>query len=78
MEKQSYNFPSREVVDRLRKEYPAGTRVELIHMDDPYTKLKPGDQGVVSHVDDVGTIFVNWNSKSGLGVVYGVDSIKKI
>lgn len=23
---------------RLREEYPAGTRVELIHMDDPYNE----------------------------------------
>ena len=27
-------FPSKEIVDRVRKEYPAGTRVELIKMDD--------------------------------------------
>ena len=23
-------------LEQLRKEYPIGTRVELIHMDDPY------------------------------------------
>ena len=28
------NFPSRETVERLRREYPAGTRVELVCMDD--------------------------------------------
>lgn len=28
------NFPSRETVERLRKEYPKGTRVKLIQMDD--------------------------------------------
>lgn len=27
-------FPSREIVERIRKEYPAGTRVELVQMDD--------------------------------------------
>ena len=47
-------------------------------MSDPYTKLKPGDRGTVSMVDDTGTIFVNWDCGSGLGVVYGEDHIRKI
>lgn len=72
------NFPSREVVARLREEYPEGTRVELVSMDDPYSKLLPGDKGQVSHVDDAGTIFVRWDSGSGLGIVYGEDSVRKI
>ena len=72
------NFPSQETVARLRKEYPKGTRVELVYMDDPYTKLKCGDQGTVSCVDDIGTIFVSWDNGSGLGVAYGVDVIKRI
>ena len=28
-------FPHRETVERLRREYPAGCRVELLRMDDP-------------------------------------------
>ena len=28
-------FPSKETVERIRKEYPVGTRVELVQMDDP-------------------------------------------
>ena len=71
-------FPSEETVEKLRKEYPKGTRVELVHMDDPFTKLVPGYKGIVSHVDDAGTIFVSWDCGSGLGVAYGEDEIKKI
>ena len=47
-------------------------------MDDPFTKLVPGDKGTVNHVDDAGTIFVSWDCGSGLGVAYGEDKIKKI
>ena len=65
-------LPSRDIVEQLRKSYPQGTRVELINMNDPYTKLKPGDRGTVSMVDDTGTC------GSGLGVVYGEDHIRKI
>jgi len=72
------NFPSRETVERIRKQYVRGSRVELVNMDDPYTKLRPGDQGTVNFVDDTGTVFVNWDNGSTLGVVYGVDSIKKL
>ena len=33
---------SKEALERLRKEYHAGVRVELVHMNDPYnTKLFP-------------------------------------
>ena len=32
----------------------------------------------VSGVDDIGTVFVNWDRGSGLGAVWGVDRIRKI
>lgn len=70
------NFPRKEIVEAVRARYPKGTRVELVSMDDPYSKLKPGDRGTVNHVDDTGTVFVNWDCGSGLGVVYGVDCIR--
>ena len=66
-------------LEQLRKEYPIGTRVELIHMDDPYNKkLVPGCKGTVRWVDDWGTIHVNWDCGSGLGVVYGEDSCRNV
>lgn len=72
------SFPSREMVERIRKLYPAGCRVELVQMDDPYSKLMPGEQGTVRMVDDTGTVFVNWDCGSSLGVVYGVDRVRKL
>jgi len=67
-----------EMLKALRSYYPQGTRVELVRMDDPYTKLKPGDRGSVSIVDDTGTVFVDWDSGSRLGVVFGEDEIRKL
>lgn len=72
------NFPSKEIVDRLRREYPSGTRVELVRMDDPYSRLRPGDRGTVEYIDDTGTIFCQWDSGSSLGIVYGADVIRKL
>ena len=72
-------FPDRETIEKLREKYSPGTLVELVYMgEDPYSRLKPGDKGVVSTVDDAGTIFVNWRCGSGLGIVFGVDSVRII
>ena len=71
-------FPSHAIVNYLRDLYPKGTRVALVRMDDPYTKLKPGDEGTVSFVDDTGTVFVDWDNGSSLGIVYRVDHIRKL
>lgn len=71
-------FPSMEIVERLRKQYPSGTRVELVCMNDPYSKLKPGDRGTVDFIDDTGTIFFCWDCGSTLGVVYGGDAVRKL
>ncbi len=71
-------FPSREIVELLRIQYPNGCRVELVSMDDPHTCLKPGDIGTVDSVDDIGTVFCIWDNGSTLGIVYGEDSLKKL
>ena len=69
---------SRDTVERIRREYPVGTRVELISMQDEYTKLAAGEKGTVIGVDDMGTIHVNWDCGSCLGIAYGEDLCKKV
>jgi hypothetical protein len=71
------NLPSREVVERLREEYPEGTRVRLISMQDPYAPPR-GTEGTVQGVDDAGAIMVDWDNGSGLHILYEVDVCKKI
>lgn len=73
-----FGFPSREIVERLREEYPEGTRVELVRMNDMYSRLSSGDKGTVRCVDDAGTIFVRWDNGSGLGIAYGEDECRKL
>ena len=66
----------REIVERLRKQYPAGCRVELLHMDD--IQAPPaGTKGTVTGVDDIGSIMVRWDNGSGLSVAYGEDSCRR-
>ena len=71
------NWPSRETVERIRKQYPAGSRVELIRMEDE--QAPPiGTNGTVIGVDDIGSIMVQWDNGSSLNVVYGEDCCRKI
>ena len=66
----------REIVDRLKKQYPAGCRVELLHMDD--IQAPPiGTKGTVIGVDDIGSVVVRWDNGSGLSVAYGEDSCRR-
>lgn len=71
------NVPNREIVERVRKEYPAGTRVELVHMDD-FQAPPVGTNGTVRGVDDTASIMVSWDNGSSLNVVYGEDKCRKI
>lgn len=68
----------KELLKKLRAEYPQGTRLILIKMDDPYSTLTPGDKGTVAFIDDLGTIHVNWDKGSSLGLIYGEDKYRKI
>lgn len=69
-------FPSREIVERIRSEYPKGTRVVLVKMDDPQAP-PPGTKGTVRGVDDIGSVMVAWDNGSGLSAAYGEDIIRK-
>ena len=66
------NFPSKETVERIRKQYPVGCRVKLLKMDDPHAP-PIGTKGTVRYVDDIGSLGVAWDSGGSLQVVYGED-----
>lgn len=70
-------FIRKEILEKLRKQYPPGIRVELIRMED--VQAPPtGTQGTVIGVDDIGSIMVSWDNGSSLSVVYGEDSCRKL
>ena len=70
-------FPSRETVKQIRNEFPKGTRVELVSMDDRQAP-PPGTKGTVIGVDDTGSLLMRWDNGSGLNVVYGEDYVQKL
>jgi Domain of unknown function (DUF4314) len=50
-----------------------GDRIELIHCSDPHTRLRAGDRGTVTLIDDAGTVYVYWDEGSRCTVVLGED-----
>ena len=70
-------FPDRDKAERVRKEYPVGTRVILENMED--VQAPPaGSMGTVCGVDDTGSLLMRWDNGSGLNVVYGEDIVRII
>lgn len=70
-------FPKKEIVESIRREYPVGTRIELLEMDD-FQAPPVGTYGTVKGVDDTGSLLVRWDTGSRLNVIYGVDRVRRI
>lgn len=61
----------------IKKKYPKGTVIEAIEIDDVNAPPK-GTRGVVDCVDDIGTIFVNWDEPGYVKGVVVIDNVDKI
>ena len=68
----------RRIAESTKKLYPPGTRIELIHMNDPHAPVPAGTRGTVKFVDSMGTIFPEWDNGRSLGVVPSEDSFRKL
>ena len=64
-------------VKRLREQYPVGSRVELLEMDD--ARAPPsGTKRTVKGVEDIGSSMVAGDDGCGLSVAFGVDACRKV
>ena len=68
----------RRQAERYKAEYPPGTRVHLLHMNDPYSPVESGMRGTVEVVDDIGQIHMKWDNGRTLALVPGEDSFCKL
>ena len=65
-------------VASIKNKYPAGTRIKLIKMNDPWNPVEPGTEGTVQLVDDIGQIHMKWDNGRTLALVPGQDEFKII
>lgn len=63
---------------RMKDNYPPGTRIMLLSMDDPYAPVPEGTKGTVVHVDDAAQIHMRWDNGRSLAIVPGEDSFRRL
>ncbi len=68
---------NRSRIERTKKLYPKGTRIQLDYMDD-FQAVPPGTNGTVTHVDDMGNIHMKWDNGRTLAVCPDTDIFHKI
>ena len=70
-------FPNDEELEKLRAKYPKGTKIRLIHMNDPQP-VPSGTIGEVVLVDDAGNIHLNWQNGRSLAIIECLDDFEII
>ncbi len=65
-------------IEMIKQRYPEGTRICLDNMDNDPNPIPPGSKGTVQFVDDMGTVFCEFDNGRSLGVIPGEDSFHKI
>ena len=71
-----YLLYHRNFVERMREQYPPGTRVEVVSLCNEEEHLKPGMKGTVVGVDDQPALLVRWDNGSSLSLLIGQDSFR--
>ena len=69
-------FPNKNYLAQLRKQYPIGTKIQLISMRDEKYPILPGTIGEGTHIDDMGSIHMKWQNGASLALSPEVDSFK--
>ena len=64
-----------KTLEKLRRDYPAGTRVILKRMDD-LCSPPIGTKGTIKYIDDIGSLHTKWDNGSGLALIIGVDEFE--
>ncbi len=62
----------------LREQYPPGTRIRLIGMEDPYAPVLSGTEGTVDYIDDQCQLHMKWDNGRTLALIPGLDQFSII
>lgn len=65
-------------IEKIKRELPEGTRIERIHINDDFCKLKKGAKGTIDCVDDIGQVHVQFDDSIRIGLNMEEDSFVTI
>lgn len=65
-------------VQRMKDNYPPGTRIMLVSMGNDPRPIENNTRGTVRVVDDIGTIHCDFDNGRKLGMIPGKDSFRKL
>lgn len=68
----------RRFAQRMKDNYPPGTRIILLQMGDDPRPIEPNTRGTVKAVDDIGTLHCAFDNGRSLGIVPGEDSFRRL
>ena len=71
-------FMTEKQVERIRNQYPPGTRLCCDYMPDDPKPIESGTFGTVVGVDDAGQIMMKWDNGRSLSLIPGVDSFHTV
>lgn len=71
-------YIDKNLVQRMKDQYPPGTRIQLDFMGDDPRPIAPGTKGTVRSVDDIGTVHCDFDNGRRLGLVPGEDTFHAI
>jgi len=64
----------------MAKTVKVGDRVELLFINDTWTKLQKGDKGTICKIDNDGDslIWIDWDNGEYLALLEGIDKFKVV
>ena len=68
----------RRFAQRMKDNYPPGTRLVLLQMGDDPRPVEPNTRCTVMTVDDMGTLHRDFDNGRQLGLVPGEDSFRRL
>lgn len=68
---------NKKEIQEIKDKFVPGTKIKLLKMED-IQAVPPNTIGVVQFVDDIGTIHMNWQTGSSLGLIVGKDEFEII
>lgn len=69
---------SKKEIEKIKKIYIPGQKLELINLYSSFNVLLPATKGMIEFIDDLGNIHVIWEHKKNIQLVVGIDEFKII